>query len=181
MAASPTAEQPKLPFPLQSGEQVVQLCRRHWWFLWPRTILWIAFAVVPLAVAAWLLEWAGILDDAKFVFGPVAAIWLLFWGVRLLLNWYQYTRDIWVITNQRIVDSTQPTPFRHTLATADLINLQDISVEKSGVIPSMLNFGDVVCQTAGGASNFRIAGVPDPTNVQLLIDKERDRERRADR
>ena len=65
--------------------------------------------------------------------------------------------------------------------TADLINLQDISVEKSGVIPSMLNFGDVVCQTAGGASNFRIAGVPDPTNVQLLIDKERDRARRQDR
>jgi hypothetical protein len=177
MTAVPAAEQPKVPFPLQQGEQITQLCRRHWWFLWPRTLLWIAFAIVPLGVAAWLLEWAGILDDAQIVFGPLAAIWLIFWGVRLLLNWYQYTRDIWVITNQRIVDSTQPTPFRHTVATADLVNVQDISVEKNGIVASALDFGDVVCQTAGGGSNFCIAGVPHPADVQLLIDKERDRER----
>ncbi|MEX1255161.1 MAG: hypothetical protein WEE64_12555 [Dehalococcoidia bacterium] len=177
MASGPFAEQPKLPFPLQEGERVIQLCRRHWWFLWPRTILWAAFALVPVAAAAWALERIDVLDDTRIVFGPVAALWLLFWAARLLLNWYQYTRDIWVITNQRIVDSTQPTPFRHHLATADLINVQDISVEKTGIIPSMLNFGDVLCQTAGTGSNFRIGGVPHPADVQLLIDKERDRER----
>ncbi|HEY5638547.1 MAG TPA: hypothetical protein VIW01_00675, partial [Dehalococcoidia bacterium] len=42
MSAEAAAE-PKtygsLPSPLQDGEIVLQLCHRHWWYLWPRTIL----------------------------------------------------------------------------------------------------------------------------------------------
>jgi hypothetical protein len=44
----------------------------------------------------------------------------------------------------------------------------------------MLNFGDVVCETAsgGGEREFRLSGIPRPQDVQLLVDRERDRERR---
>jgi hypothetical protein len=106
-------------------------------------------------------------------------LWLGFWGFRLLLNWYQYTRDIWVVTNQRVVDSTQPTPLNKRISTADLVNIQDISIIKRGVFASMFNFGDVVCKTAGGAGDFCIGGVPAPEHVQQLVDRERDRERSA--
>ena len=47
--------------------------------------------------------------------------------------------------------TSQSHPFSHRLATADLVNVQDISVEKIGFIPTVLGFGDVVCQTASGA------------------------------
>ena len=50
---------------------------------------------------------------ASIPLGPpcwiVAAIWVVFWGVRLFLNWYQYQYDIWIITNQRILDSRKAT------------------------------------------------------------------------
>lgn len=170
-------EQPRLPFPLQDGERVIELCHRHWWFLWPRTILWTLIAIVPVIVVAWVFSAADWLDASSPVFWIPVLIWLSFWAFRLLLNWYQYSRDIWVITNQRIVDSVQPTPFRQRLATADLINIQDMTVERSGIIPSLFNFGDVVCATASGRGDFRIAGVPRPQEVQLLVDRERDRER----
>jgi len=52
-----------------------------------------------------------------------------------------------------------------------------MTIEKNGIIPSLLNFGDVVCETAGKEQQFRLGGVPDPAGVQLLVDKERDRER----
>jgi hypothetical protein len=55
--------------------------------------------------------------------------------------------------------------------------VQDITVEKTGIVATVLNFGDVICQTAGTGQQFRISGVPHPQNIQLLIDKERDRER----
>ena len=174
---SPAGAQPRLPFPLQSDEQVIQLCHRHWWFLWPRTILWLVIAIAPVAAVVGVfgsLDW---LDEVDVVLWPLIAVWLLFWGVRLLLNWYAYQRDIWVITNQRIVDSMQPLPWRHHLSTADLVNVQDITVEKTGIVATVLNFGDVICQTAGTGQQFRISGVPHPQNIQLLIDKERDRER----
>ncbi len=176
MATEPAAN-PRLPFPLQEGERVIELCRRHWWHLWPKSILWLLFAFVPVIAAVWLLSELDILDDLGIFFWAVAAVWLLYWAVRLLLNWYRYHNDIWVITDQRIIDSFKPTPFRLLVGTADLVNIQDMSIEKSGIIATVLNFGDVVCQTAGTGQQFRISGVPNPEQVQLLVDRERDRER----
>jgi len=177
MAQQPAAPTPKLPFPLQEGEHIIQLCRRHWWYLWPRTILWVVFAVAPVVAAAWLLSALDVLSDLGVFFWAVVALWLLYWLVRLFLNWYRYHNDIWVITNQRIVDSFKPTPISKRVATADLVNIQDMTVEKSGIVKTILNFGDVVCETAGKSQQFRIAGVPRPESVQLLVDRERDRER----
>ena len=178
MADQPaTAVNPRLPFPLQEGERVIQVCRRHWWHLWPKTVIWVLFALAPVVAAAWLLSALDILDDLGIFFWLVVLVWLLYWAIRLLLNWYRYHNDIWVITDQRIIDSFKPTPFQLRVGTADLVNIQDMSIEKSGIIPTVLNFGDVVCQTAGTGQQFRIGGVPHPEQVQLLVDKERDRER----
>ena len=177
MAEPPAAVNPKLPFPLQEGERVIELCRRHWWHLWPRTIIWLLFALVPVIAAVWLLSALDVLDDLGIFFWAVVAVWLAYWAVRLLLNWYRYHNDIWVVTDQRIIDSFKPTPFQLRVGTADLVNIQDMTVEKSGIIPTILNFGDVVCQTAGTGQQFRIGGVPDPVRVQALVDRERDRER----
>ena len=179
--SEPTAgKQPRLPFPPQQGEQVIDVCHRHWWFLWPRTILWTLFGIVPIIVIGWSLSKLDWLDEVGRVFWPIAILWLLFWGFRLFLNWYQYQRDIWVITNQRVIDSFQRSPFQHRLSTADLVNVQDMTVEKRGIVATILNFGDVICDTAGkSGQQFRIAGVPRPQEVQLMVDKERDRERKS--
>ena len=49
--------------------------------------------------------------------------------------------------------TSQSHPFSHRLVTADLVNVQDISVEKIGFVPTVLGFGDLVCQTASGAGS----------------------------
>jgi hypothetical protein len=43
----------------------------------------------------------------------------------------------------------------------------------------MLNFGDVICQTAGIGNQFCISKVPRPDEIQHLVDQERDRERKS--
>jgi hypothetical protein len=177
-AAEPTTYG-SLPSPLQDGEIVFRLIHRHWWYLWPRSILWVVFAIAPIIVLALAFDAIGVLDDLGIFIWLVWLAWVGWWGVRLALSWYRYYNDIWVITNQRIIDSFKSHPFSHRLATADLVNVQDISVEKIGFVATTLGFGDVVCQTASGAEGgaFRIIGVPEPASVQLLIDKERDAER----
>lgn len=171
----------RVPFPLQRSEQVLAIVRRHWWFLWPRTLLWAGIAIVAPVVAWWLLDLIGVFDDISAIFWIALLLWVGFWGVRILLNWYQYYNDIWVITDQRIVDSRKPHPLRHTLASADLVNIQDMTVEKRGLFASLMNFGDVVCQTAAAKHLFVLSGIPQPAEVQLLVDAERDRERMRSR
>jgi hypothetical protein len=168
----------RLPFPLQDGENVLQLARRHWWFLWPMTVLLVLLMIVPL-VAAWVvLDAIGVRDDLGIFWWIIVLVWVLYWIVRLIFNWYRYHHDIWLVTNQRLIDSFKRHPFNLRVATADLVNVQDISVDKSGLTPTILNYGSVVCETAGtGGSKFIIAGVAHPESVQLLIDKQRDTER----
>jgi hypothetical protein len=52
-----------------------------------------------------------------------------------------------------------------------------MSIERNGVLRTMLDYGDIVCQTAAEMQGFRLAGIPDPRAVQALVDRERDRER----
>jgi hypothetical protein len=178
-ATSQHAERPpRLPFPLQGGERILELCRRHWFFLWPKTLILLLVAVVPVVLAIWLLSLIDVFDDLGIFFWIPAGLWLAYWAVRTFFNWYAYHNDIWVVTNQRIIDSFKPHPFNKRVSTADLVNIQDMSIHKSGIFASLMNFGDVICQTAGvGAETFRITGIPRPESVQLLIDRERDRER----
>jgi hypothetical protein len=172
------AKSVSLPVPLQSGEQVLELYRRHWWFLWPYTLWLIIVTFVPVGIAAWLLDAIGILDDLGIFWTVPAVLWIGYWGIRAIFNWYRYRNDIWIVTNQRIVDAFRSNPFNKRIATADLVNLQDINVQKRGLTSTMLNYGDVVCKTASASTEgFTIGGVPNPEDVQLLIDRERDRER----
>lgn len=181
-APSPPARLVRLPFPMQEGERVIALFRRHWWFLWPRSILLLLIAVVPVAVLAWLFNAIGVLDDMGVWFWLVAAVWLLIGAIRLFLNWYRYHHDIWVVTNQRIVDCYKAHPLNVRISTADLVNIQDMGIVKSGITPTLLNYGTVVLETAGTDTvAFLISGVPRPESVQLLIDRERDRERASQR
>jgi len=177
------AAEERLPFPLQENEQVVLVCRRHWIFLWPRTIWLALWAIVPVIVAGLLLSWTDAYDGlVAQIFWVAAAVWLLYWAARIFLNWYRYRHDIWVITNQRIVDSLKNNPFHHKLSTADLVNVQDMTVERSGLLQTALNYGNIICQTAGmSGAEFRLSGIPRPQEVQLLVDKERDRERMRSR
>jgi hypothetical protein len=177
-AGAGAARAVRVPFPLQDNETILMLCRRHWVFLWPRTILYVIAAVLPPALISWIMVQTDTYDGiAARIFWVVAALYMLYWLFRALLNWYQYHHDIWVITNQRLVDSIKRTPFNHRVATADLVNMQDISVERNGILPTLLNYGDIICQTAAEGQDFRLSGVPRPQETQLLIDKERDRER----
>jgi len=167
-----------LHFPLQPGERVLTVVHRHWLYLWPRILLIGAEALIPVALAAFLLSKADVLDgSAAKVFAAIAAIWLLFWAIRAFLTWYGYANDIWVITDQRIVDSRKTSPFSLKMSTADLVNVLDMTVEQRGILQTVLNYGDIVCQTAADLQEFRLVGIPKPRDVQALVDRERDRER----
>jgi hypothetical protein len=170
--------EPGLSFPLQEGERVIQLCRRHWLYLWPNIALKLLFALVPpIAIGILLSETGAYEGVAAQIFWVVAGIYLVYWAVRLFLIWYRYNNDIWVITNQRLIDSYKAHPFNLRVSTADLVSVQDMTVERSGVLQTMLDYGDIVCQTAAEQQELRLTGIPHPREVQALVDRERDRER----
>ena len=57
------------------------------------------------------------------------------------------------------------------------VKMTGMTIQRNGLLKTMLDYGDVVCQTAGTDNDFTIIGVKDPRAVQALVDRERDRER----
>ncbi|HLG11778.1 MAG TPA: hypothetical protein VI876_08470 [Dehalococcoidia bacterium] len=166
-----------LPFKLQDGERILELTRRHWIFLWPTIAVMAVVTVVPVILGFVLIDKAGIDGLGAKIVWLILALYFVYWAIRMFLNWYRYHNDIWVITNQRVIDSTKRHPFSLVLSTADLVNIQDMSVVRNGILRTLLDYGDIVCQTAAEQQEFRLSGIPDPRATQALVDRERDRER----
>jgi hypothetical protein len=168
-----------MPFQLQETEQVILLLRRHWIHLYPRLALLLAVAVLPPLVL-WLVANAiGDVDGAlQLVLLVVTVAWVAFWLFRTYLLWYRYEHDIWVLTTQRLVDSFKRHWFHHQMSSADLIDIEDVSVERHGLLQTFFNYGDVQVQTAAQERNFLVGSVPDPRQVLATIDATRDEARR---
>jgi membrane protein YdbS with pleckstrin-like domain len=164
-----------LPVALQPGETVVLRVRRHPIYVTLKLAAVTLVAVVPVALALWLANrTAGMGSTAGRIVLAVCAVWLLYWLVRGYFIWYRHEHDQWMVTNQRLIDSYKRHWFDHRVSSADLVNVQDISVHRSGLLATLFNFGDVRCQTAGTESVFVLSAIPRPAEVLGIVDAARD-------
>jgi len=169
----------KLPFPLQEGEELLTLARRHWLFVWPKLIAGTLVGLVPPIALWWAMlrfDWA---DEGipRWIALGVSLAWLGYWAVRLYFFKYRYDNDIWVVTNQRIIDSVKNHWFHLQMSTADLVDIEDMTVLRSGLLNTVFDFGDVECQTAGAVRKFALRGIPRPREVHAMVDRLRDQAR----
>lgn len=170
----------KLPFDLQQSETVVRQFRRHWMYLYPRVALQAFIGTLPIAVLT-IIAWMGpgLGSTTGYIVLALDVLWAVYWLVRIYFTIYRYNNDVWVVTDQRIVDSLRRHWFHHRMASADLVDVEDIAVQREGFIPTMFNFGDLRCQTAGALPNFVLSGIPDPSGVLGIVDAARDAARQA--
>lgn len=160
---------------LQQGERIIQIYRRHWFVLF-FAMLQIALAVAlaiaaPFAVASYFPE---VFETygAFVMFGSVLVIevlWLVFF-----LTIADYYLDAWIISNERLIFVEVHGLFARVVSTVSLRNIQDISTEVKGMIPTILKFGDVRIQSAGTQGSFVFKQVGHPYEIKNLILATRD-------
>ena len=92
------------------------------------------------------------------------SIWLFFFT-----EFIDYYLDVWIITNDRVVNIEQQGLFARTISELDLFKIQDVTSEVKGVIPTMFNFGNVYIQTAGQKERFIFKNIPAPHEVRKTI------------
>ncbi|HEY53217.1 MAG TPA: PH domain-containing protein [Caldilineae bacterium] len=163
-----------LPVQLQGDEQIIALLRRHPVYIILQIIGIIVLAMLLVSAFTWMQSQVVALRSVMDILIIATAV-IALGAVGFI--YYRYRNDLWLVTNQRLVDSIKTSPFSHEVASADLLNVQDIAVSKRGIFPTLFNFGDVSCQTAGSTGVFVLRGVPNPNGVLELIDQTRDRAR----
>lgn len=94
---------------------------------------------------------------------------LLFLWVTLFLIWIDVSFDVWIITEERIVNIEQKGLFTRRVSELRFHTIQDVTSEVNGVLPSILNYGDVLVQTAGENPRFIFRNIPNPIEVKDRI------------
>lgn len=152
-------------------DEVVLLCMHRHWFSLLGTFTYAFFgALLPFILIALFGSLIAQYHLSKIVVFLFTSYYMVVWYM-LGYSLTMYVMDIWIVTNQRIIDSTQQGFFNRTISEINLGNIQDTSIVVSGLIPTTMNFGDVEVQSAGEVVHFRFRQVPNPLHVKDVISK----------
>lgn len=157
---------------LRDDELPIFVGRRHWFHL-VRRIFWPSLLLLVTAILLVSLS-----NAAEFPPSFILIVGGLF-GIPTsgLLAWqiWDWQNDRFVITTQRIVHIERQGLFRESYEEGSLDNIQDVHEVRFGLTANILNFGDLILQTAGETVQIDLTGVPDPFYVRDLIFREIDR------
>lgn len=95
-------------------------------------------------------------------------LFMIFWIVSYAI-WIDYYFDIWIVTDSRIVNIEQNGLFSREISELKLEKIQDITSDIKGIIPTLLNYGDLQVQTAAEQERFLFRKISNPEEVKDLI------------
>jgi len=79
-----------------------------------------------------------------------------------MMEWIFWYFDIWIVRDDKLIDSQLVTFFRHNRSEMPLRQVQDIRFDVSGVLATLVNCGDVTIQTASKQAFFKLLSISHP-------------------
>ncbi len=167
---------------LEPDEKVLKMVRKHWFVILAELFGTFIMLVLPFFVLFLIALFPQILSTLNISiqdYTSIIAYAIAGWSVLSLMGgfmiWTHYYLDLWIITDRRIILIDQISFFSRNVSIFRLERLQDIEFSIKGIIPTFLNFGTLNAQTASSTeTNFRSTGMPDPRNLQAIIQKAMD-------
>jgi len=159
----------------EKNEHIVFEVRKHWLVIVSEIGLLIIFSLIPILVLSYLpkdlirvtLAEGSLSSLIVFIY----SVWLMILWLVGFVMWTDYYLDVWIVTNKRIMDVEQKGLFKREISTLHLDKIQDITFKIRGLIPTLLNYGDIYVRTASSTGDFTIPGVPNPPFVQAKINE----------
>ncbi len=170
----------EINFPGQrESEKIILFLRRHWFILFMRLLLILVSIVVLIAVYFLFLSLNSNFQESPFhnlaLFGESLAT-LFVWNFFFIL-WLDFYLDVWIVTDERIINIEQRGFFSRDISELKLTKIQDVTSEIIGVIPTLLDYGNIYVQTAGEKERFAFYQIPHPNRVKNVIVELQEKER----
>ncbi len=157
----------------ESTERIVW--HKHWWILLVQIALpglLLLFELLFLAggfSSVALLQQLQASLDAQILLlsGGLVTLATLGWILWAVADWWN---DTYTVTEDRIIDIEKlPLFLSEQRREAQLSDIQDIRLEMNSPLKVMLNFGNIIVQTAAGEGAFTFDHVPNPRTVKEEI------------
>jgi len=143
--------------------------RKHWVFLL-RQVRFALPAFLLVNVAITVISISGRLAPYRLsLLLASSVLWIatFFW---LWWEWEDWRNDLYIVTDSKIIDvEKKPLFFATETREAGLDKIQNVDSRMPGVLANILNYGDVLIETAGPTGAFTFSGVSQPAEVQREI------------
>lgn len=165
----------------KSYERVVYVLRRHWITFAPIALLFLTLLAVPAAVYAMITYLFPPLLSGASLF-PLAVMLGSAYYLSAYLFFYaqfvDYYLDLWIVTNDRIVDIEQFGLFSRTISELDLFQIQDVTTDVHGFFATVFHYGDVSVKTASANISIVFRNVPNPNKIREHLVRLSDEDRK---
>jgi len=154
------------------NEKIILLIRRHWFVLFIRLMLWAAIGLIPIALGLLLpgdLQRAAESTVGYALLALGISLYYLYLWLFIFNAFVDYYLDVWIVTNERIINIEQRGLFSRIAAEQRLSRIQDVAAETVGFWPTFLRYGEVRIQTAGEKERFNFRQVPEPNDIARKI------------
>lgn len=156
------------------GEKIIKIIRKDAFILFGKFILAVILTGLPALAGLMMFRLYPNLLEGEISYPLIVLAtsgYALFIWLFLFFSFIDYYLDVWLITNERIIDIRQEGFFSRTVAELKLFQIQDVTSELKGFSKFVFRYGDVYVQTAGEVQRFTFRQIPHPEEVRDIIIK----------
>ncbi|MCX6764009.1 MAG: PH domain-containing protein [Candidatus Moranbacteria bacterium] len=155
----------------KENEEILLTVRRHWFNILSQFIIVLGMVIVILLgfFIKPYLPFTQSIIAARGIYNLIEIFFLMLVWIMAFFIWIDYYFDVWIVTDKRIVNIEQRGLFKRDISELELVRIQDVTAEIVGIIPTLLDYGEVQIQTAGEMEHFLFRKVPHPNQIKDLI------------
>jgi len=164
----------------KSYERIEYVLRRHPITFVPILLLFLVLLAVPAIVYLMINALFPTLFGGPIIF-PLSVMLASAYCLGICLFFYSqfvdFYLDVWIVTNDRIVDIEQFGLFSRTISELDLFHIQDVTTDVHGFFATIFRYGNVSVKTASSNVDIVFRNVPNPNKIRehLVILSHEDR------
>lgn len=156
---------------ISQKEAIVKIIHRHWFNILIQFLIVFGLAVLLFMFLFIIPSFLPFFQEENvsqliYLMGSMFAMFIWLYGFFI---WIDYYFDIWIITEERIINIEQKGLFIRSMSEVKFNRIQDVTAEEKGAIPTMLDYGDVYIQTAAEKERFVFRKVPNPYGLKDMI------------
>ncbi len=153
----------------KSYEKVEYVLRRHPITFLPKILLFLLLiSTIPIVYFIFQSLFPTLFFNEIFFTCSVLFASIYYLGI--LLFFYEqfiiFYLDMWVVTNDRIVDVEQLGLFSRTISELDLFRIQDVTTDVHGLFATVFNYGTVTVKTASNNVHIVFKNIYRPNKIR---------------
>ena len=151
----------------EDEEQIVLFMRQHLIVNIPWMVVALFMATLP-SIFSFFPPYS--LLPTSFQFAGTLG-WYLFVAGYTLAKFMGWFFNIYIVTDERIVDVDFKNIFFRKISTAKTKEIQDINIQSSGAFETFFGYGSVFIQTAAEVPEFEFVAIPYPDRVGKILNQ----------